>query len=401
LTIAIVLDKIKMVIIMEKTAKKYYESAYVKDFAAVVMACEKSGENWRILLDGTCFYPGGGGQPRDTGMLGGMRVVECYAKDGLIWHIAEGDTPEFGFGDGIFGQVDFERRFAFMQNHTGEHVLSGLAKSGWGAANVGFHMSERGFTMDLDRPLDGADIERLEGLANMAVLEGVNVEISTVRGEYLAGLDVRSKKDFDMLDEVRLVDIGGYDLCACAGLHLRNTLEVGLVKIVAAQKYKGGVRLNVYCGYDALWDYTRKNDYLREISRLTSAKTQMCVKAVEKLLDVNAALKKDMGGLRNRIFEMRAAQVPENSPLAWFYEDGLDMEDMRRFADLAAKRAKLAVILSGQRYFICGRDDADSLRDFVHKFNEELGGRGGVNNLVAQGAVTADLARIEEFLRSC
>ena len=400
LTIAIALDMIKKVIKMEKTAKKYYESAYIKDFAAVVLACEKNGEGWRILLDGTCFYPGGGGQPCDIGLLGGMRVVECYDKDGFIWHILEGDEPTFGVGDGILGQVDFGRRFAFMQNHTGEHVLSGLAKSRWGATNVGFHMSERGFTMDLDVLPGAADLATLERLANEVVLAAIEVEISMALGEFLTGLDVRSKKEFGPADDVRLVDIGGLDLCACAGLHVRNTLEVGLVKIVGAQKYKGGVRLNVYCGCDALWDYTRKDSYIRGISRLTSAETQMCVEAVEKLLEANAGLKKEIGVLKSQIFEMKAAQVPENSKLAWFYEDGLDMDDMRRFADLATRRAGLAVVLSGGKYFMCAREgNAESLRKFAGKFNEELGGKGGVNNLVAQGAVSADLAAIEGFLR--
>jgi len=384
---------------MERTVKKYYESAYTKDFAAVVMACEGYEQGWRILLDGTCFYPGGGGQPCDTGVLGGMRVVECYARDGLIWHIVEGDEPEFGVGDGILGRIDFARRYGFMQNHTGEHLLSGLAKSRWGATNVGFHMSERGFTMDLDANLDAQALLELEMYANGAVLAAVDVAISVIMGEELARLDVRSKKDFGAADDVRLVDIARFDLCACAGLHVSNTLEVGLVKIVAAQKYKGGVRLMVYCGYDAHWDYTRKNDILREISRLTSAETDMCIGAVRKLLGVNVALKKEIGGLKSRIFEMQAMQVPGNGGLAWFYEDDLEMDDMRRFADFVVQRAGLAVILSGQRYFICGRD-ANALRDFAVRFNEELGGKGGINNLVAQGAVSAELSEIKRFLNN-
>ena len=385
---------------MEKTARKYYESAYIRDFAAVVLACEKVDAGWRILLDGTCFYPGGGGQPCDIGMLGGMQVVECYAVDGFIWHIVEGDEPEFGVGDGIFGQVDFVRRFGFMQNHTGEHLLSGLAKKRWGAVNVGFHMSERGFTMDLDVYLRSDAVMELERLANKAVWEHVEVRTGIVQGEFLREMDVRSKKDFSAEDDVRLVDIAGYDVCACAGLHVRNTVDVGIVKIVAAQKYKGGIRLNVYCGLDAMWDYTRKNDILRRISLLASAEVEKCTGAVEKMQDVNAELRKEIGMWKSRIFKMRTEQVAEDSALVWFYEDDLDVEDMRRFADLVARRARLAVILSGQRYFVCARDDAKGLQDFVRRFNEELGGKGGINNLVAQGVVSADLARVEEFLRA-
>lgn len=385
---------------MEKTVKRYYDSAYTLDFAGVVQAFEPVGNYWQILLDSSCFYPGGGGQPCDVGVLGGMQVIECYARDGLIWHIVEGDAPAFGIGDGILGRVDFARRFAFMQNHTGEHLLSGLAAKRWGATNVGFHMSERGFTMDLNVNLDAQTILELEGLANEAVLAGVDVEITNVLGEFLTGLDVRSKRDFDATDNVRLVDIAGYDLCACAGLHVRNTLEVGLVKIVGAQKYKGGVRLDVYCGYDAYWDYSQKNSYLRQISRLTSAETEKCVEAVEKLLNVNAELKKEIGYLKSKIFELKAADVPENSGLVWFFDDDLEMDDIRRFADIVAHRAGVAVIISNGRYCMHARDDAEWLRDFARKFNEVLGGKGGVNNLVAQGAVSAAYSTIERFLRS-
>ena len=385
---------------MEKTVKKYYESAYTVDFAATVLAWEQVDGKWRVLLDVTCFYPGGGGQPCDTGVLGGAQVTECYERDGYIWHILEGSVPKFDIGDEIVGKIDFARRFALMQNHTGEHLLSGLAKRGHGATNVGFHMSERGFTMDLDVYLDDQRLEKLELLANEAVLAAVDVKISTVRGDGPLVREARSKKDFGATDEVRLVDIAGYDLCACAALHVANTQEVGLVKIVAAQKYKGGVRLTVYCGNDAHWDYGRKNDMLREISRLTSSEVQNCVSAVKSLQQVNIDFKKEADGLRMQIFEIKAAQVPENSALAWFRYDGLQPKDMQRFAGLAAQRAKLAVVLSDKKYFVCAQGDADLLRDFVGRFNEELGGKGGISNLVAQGIVTAELSKVEEFLRN-
>ncbi|MCL2376281.1 MAG: alanyl-tRNA editing protein [Defluviitaleaceae bacterium] len=391
---------------MEKTMKMYYESAYKRNFAAVVLACGKAEGGWKILLDGTCFYPGGGGQPCDIGTLGGVRVVECYSREGLIWHIVEGDVLPFAVGGEVRGQVDFARRFAFMQNHTGEHLLSGLAKSRWGATNVGFHMSmsERGFTMDLDVALDADAVEEMERLANEAVMAAVDVDISGVAGSGLGGLDVRAKREFADDDEVRLVSIEGYDLCACAGLHTANTLEVGVVKVVSTQKYKGGVRLTVFCGRDAAWDYGRKHDIVREISRLASAETDKCVGAVEKLLSGGAALKKEIGGLKNRIFEMRAAQVALDSGFAWFCEDGLDADDMRRFADMVVARAKMAVVLSKSgdvwRYYACGRDDAESLQDFVGRLNTELGGKGGGKGLAAQGALQADFTMIEEFLRN-
>ena len=389
-----------MVIDMERTDKRYYESAYQKDFAATVVSCEEFDGKYRLLLDGTCFYPGGGGQPCDTGYLGGMRVVECYLKNDFIYHILEGDAPAFTKGDGILGQVDFVRRFAFMQNHTGEHILSGLAKSRFGATNVGFHMSERGITMDFDKPLDDKCLADLEAMANDIVMLGLPVEVGFMKSADTRTLDMRSKRDFVGGDDVRLVCISEYDLCACAGLHVENTWEVGTVKITGFQKYKGGVRLNVFCGSDAIWDYCRKNDIVKEASRLLSAELHNTISALQKLMDSNAALKKEMAAMRNKVFEMKAAQVVLGSPIAYFFEDGLDMDDMRRFADMVARRAGMAVVLSDRKYFICSHADDVDLPDFVHRFNTTLNGRGGGSDKAAQGAVQADFAAIEEYLRN-
>ena len=386
---------------MMKTERKYYESAYEAEFEAVVVKVDERAGKWCVVLEASCFYPGGGGQPADVGNLGGCGVVDCFEDDGLIYHVME-RRPDFAAGDLVRGVVDFGRRYAFMQNHTGEHVLSGLAKSRFGAMNVGFHMSERGFTIDFDLPLSAEELEELEELANRAVARDVDVELRIVRGEELLGIEARSKKDFGREAEVRLVEVPGYDCCACAALHVGNLREVGIVKIVGYARYKGGVRLNVFCGGDALWDYTRKNGIVKELGAVFSAEAEGLVAAALRVKAVGGELKKEIDGLKNRIFELRAGAADEGADFAYYFEEGLDGDGLRRFANLAAGRARIAIVLSGEgavyRYAACSHDGEADLAGFAAKLNEALDGRGGAGGNVAQGALKAGFEEILEYL---
>ena len=386
---------------MDKTVKLYYESAYMQEFSARVLKVVEHEGRWHVALDKTCFYPGGGGQPADNGILGGVQVLDCYAKNGIIYHILE-DTHGFAVGDEVVGKINFARRYAFMQNHTGEHILSGLAKSCFGATNVGFHMSERGFTMDLDMPLDKAALDGLERLANQVIHGGLMVDLRFLPGHNLRGSDMRSKRDFANDDTVRLVTIGKYDLCACAGLHTENTHEVGVMQIVSHQNYKGGVRLTVFCGIDAAWDYGRKNAIVQEFSRKLSAETDSCIFALERYMDGAAALREEIAMLKNRVFELYTSQIADNVRLVWFFEDGLTVEDIRRFASMAAERAQIAVVLSkqdkGHKYAICTQNTDVDLVDFARRFNDVLDGKGGAKNQVAQGSISANYSAILAYL---
>lgn len=385
---------------MKETIKLYYESAYLRDFEANVLEISNYDEKWQIALDATCFYPGGGGQPPDLGILGEVVVKDCYAKNGIIYHILE-NKPNFTIGDKIAGSVDFPRRFAFMQNHTGEHLLSGLAKSRYNATNVGFHMSERGFTIDFDLPLTKENLDELEACANELVNLGGAIDLRFVKGDILQGATARSKKDFGHEENVRLVEIPGWDLCACAGLHVADLAEVSIVKIAGCQRYKGGVRLNVFCGSDALWDYSRKNDIVQKTSSMLSAETDNITGAITRLKEVGISLKKEADSLKNRIFELQAATVPNESALVYFIEDSLESDDLRRFAAVVAERAKIAVALTKQgnvvKYAACGHDNT-ALADFAAALNAALDGKGGISGGVAQGALKADFAAVCTYL---
>jgi len=385
---------------MKKTDLLYYKDQYQWDFEAAVRDIARDGDVWRVVLDATCFYPEGGGQPPDRGHINYCVVVDCQVKDGVVYHTLA-MKPNFNIGDTVCCKVEMRRRLAFMQNHTGEHLLSGLAKSLYGATNVGFHMSERGFTIDFDRSLSKEQLDEMENEASATVWTGCDIKTYLVAGDAVDALDARAKRDFAASDMARIIEIEGYDVCACAGLHVESITEVGTIKIVAHQRYKGGTRINVYCGIDALWDYTRKNDILRQLSGTLSAETESIVDAVDKLKEARAAVKKDADALKQRYFALLAERTEQGAKLAWFVEDGLDADDLRRLANLACQRTQIAVALSADgavyKYAACSADEA-ALRDFAARLGVVCDGKGGVAKGVAQGALKADFAVIAAFL---
>ena len=228
---------------MQPTEKLYEADAFTRRFTAAVLACEPVPGGWRAALDRTAFYPEGGGQPCDTGTLGGAAVTGVHASGGVIWHTLDAPLP---VGGRVEGELNWARRRDHMEQHTGEHILSGTLHRLFGAENVGFHIGQPAVRMDMDRPLTSAQLAEAETAANAAVRADAPVRAWYPEPGELAGLAYRSKKELD--GPVRLVDAGGADLCACCGTHLGRTGQVGLIKILSAQNYKGGVRLAVACG---------------------------------------------------------------------------------------------------------------------------------------------------------
>ena len=231
---------------LQPTVKLYEEDAFLRRFSACVLACEPEGEAWRVALDRTAFYPEGGGQPADTGILGGAAVTHTSVRDGVIWHHT---AAPLAVGAQVEGAIDWEPRLDHMEQHTGEHILSGTLHHLFGAENVGFHIGDPAVRMDTSIPLTDAQLAEAEAEANRVVRADTPVRCWYPDPDELAGLTYRSKKELE--GPVRLADAGGADLCACCGTHLRTTGQVGLIKILSAQHYKGGMRLAVACGQRA------------------------------------------------------------------------------------------------------------------------------------------------------
>lgn len=377
------------------TEKWYYTDPYLRRFTATVTGCEPAGTGWRITLDRTAFYPEGGGQPGDSGQIGGVRVSDTHEKGGEVFHTAAGPLEP---GRKVEAEIDWDRRFSLMQNHSGEHIVSGIIHRLFGLDNVGFHMGSDAVTIDLSGELDAEQLAQVEQEANHAVWADREIQIAYPDPEALARLDYRSKKE--LTGAVRIVTVPGSDVCACCGTHVRRTGEIGAIKLLTSQRSKGGVRVWMLCGARALADYAAKNTDLYAISGLLSAKIHETVPAVERLLAENAHLEQWAAQLEKQLFAMKAERFAEGTDRAVVFEEGLDHAALRRYCQALCARAGLAAAFSpdgqgGWRY-VLGSTKRDP-RPLGKALNQAFSGRGGGNRELVQGTILGGQPEIAAF----
>ena len=241
-----------------RTEKLFYNDSHLSKFTAMVLECEpyeKKEGCYAVELDRTAFFPEGGGQYADTGKLKDAKVSDVREKNGRILHIT--DQP-FEAGEIVEGKIDWETRFMKMQQHTGEHIVSGIVHARYGFNNVGFHLGTEDCTMDFDGEISKEALQEIELEANRAVWKNLTIEVSYPSKEELEELDYRSKIEIE--GQVRIVSVPGYDICACCAPHVERTGEIGMIKLVNMQRYKGGVRVTMLCGSRALTDYEKKQE---------------------------------------------------------------------------------------------------------------------------------------------
>ena len=288
------------------TERIYEKNGDIFDFYAQVTGCTEADGGFEIILDRTAFFPGGGGQHPDSGVLicgdRTVHVMSAAERDGVHVHLTDSPLPE---GSAVRGVLDTEKRLCRMQNHSGEHILSGLAFSMFGCNNVGFHMSEDGsgnvvsVTVDFDRELDGEELVRLETEANRAVARNIRFDCFFPSPEELAAMPYRSKKEIS--GAVRLVSAEGVDLCACCAPHVSQSGQIGEIKIIGAMRYKGGMRLTVCCGAAALRDHRARLAATDKISALLSVKDDSLPEGVTRLLEAAENEKKAVRELRSAL----------------------------------------------------------------------------------------------------
>ena len=350
------------------------------------------------MLDRTAFYPEGGGQPADRGVLNFANVLDVQERGNVIVHTT--DKP-LAAGSAVSGGIDWTRRFALMQQHTGEHIVSGLIHRLFGYDNVGFHMSADALTVDLNGPLSPDDLSLAENLANEAVVRDLPVRAFYPSAEELETLPYRSKKK--LTGRVRIVEVPGYDVCACCGTHVARTGRIGAVKLLSSQRYKGGTRLTMACGFQALRDYDSRLRQVSAVSALFSAKPGEIERAAERLLEENEDLKRRADRLQKEIFERKAALLGEKCGNVLVFEPGLSPEELRKFALILAGRCGgAAAVLSGgaagYRYAIA-RHTGD-VRPLAKELSGLFSGRGGGAKELVQGFVAGDGAALAAYFES-
>jgi len=384
------------------TQKLYYEDVYLKEFDAVVTGCEEKNGRFFAVLNRSAFYPEGGGQSGDRGILvrqdqSRVEVLDTHEKGEEIVLTCSGPVSA---GEKVHGILDWEFRFDRMQNHSGEHIVSGLIHERYGCNNVGFHMSLDRMTIDLDGEIPEEGLREIERRANEIVWENVPIWTDTYTQEEAAKIAYRSKKDLE--GSIRVVSIPGADVCACCGTHVAQTGEIGLIKILSHERFKGGVRMEMMCGrwaYQYIDRICRQN---HEVSVHLSSPMEETGGAAKRLVEENRQLK---GRLIEQLYQridQKAEELAGAGDILLFVPGG---------DSVAAQKltAKVMETCRGAVFSFAGSDQDGykyaagllngDLKALIREMNAALNGRGGGKPFFQQGSVTASGEQIEAFLR--
>lgn len=398
---------------MTETIKLYDRDAYATEFEADIISCEPNmadDKRFDIILNQTLFFPEEGGQSPDKGILGGYRVVDVQIKNGVITHTVEtsaGDCcevekeAELAAGVHVQGKIDWQHRFYNMQQHSGEHIFSGIVHSRFGFENVGFHLSDSVVTMDFSGVISPENIAEVEHEVNVAISKNIPIEVTYPSRDELAQLEYRSKIEIE--GQVRIVTVPGYDVCACCAPHVKRTGEIGMLKVMNYQNYKGGVRVSILCGFRALEAFRQKCDIISELMGIFTTNQEAIVDNVTKLKAVNQSLKSELGTAKSALLDYKVAELPTDTDNAVLFEGGIDTNTARNCVNgLVEKYSGFSAFFMGndeEGYsFIIGSKNADC-NTVAAALRNKLGARGGGKPVMVQGSVKAAKSEIEEVLK--
>lgn len=399
---------------MNPTEKLYDLDAYATAFTAEVLAINwkkeaskasetDDGKLAEVILDRTCFFPEGGGQCGDQGVLAGIPVVDTQIDKGVIRHILRGTSEELEaakvhVGAQVEGRVDFARRFEFMQHHTGEHILSGLMHARYGFNNVGFRLSEHTCTLDVNGQLDEEQILALEKEANEVVFRNIPVAVSYPPEEVLQELPYRSKIEIE--DAVRIVEIEGVDICACCAPHVARTGEIGLIKIVKVLHNKESMRLWILCGRKAVSEMQDRQKILEEISHMTNRPQEGADRAVAELMGEVSVLRAKVRDLAYEAAFLRIENIPDEQEHVFLFAPPMEPLVHRNLVNkLVEKHHGYCAVFCGsdvEGYRYIAASAALDSREISKILREEFTAKGGGKPVMVQGSVTGT----EEAIRS-
>lgn len=370
------------------TKKLYDLNAYDKEFDAKVIKCEKVEDGrFNVELDETLFFPEEGGQTPDKGILNGVNVLDVQINGDVITHTVDGELKE---DLEVHGVIDWKHRFNNMQQHSGEHIFSGIVNSRYGYDNVGFHLSDSVVTMDYNGSLTMEQLLDIERDVNKAIFENVDILVSYPNDAELKSIDYRSKKEID--GQVRIVTIPGYDICACCAPHVKKTGEIGLLKVVGMQNYKGGVRVSILCGYRALelWDYEHME--FGNIAAYMSTSTDKVMENIKKLQSEMSDVKEKLTKANEQLIEYKIQEIPASDENVVMFEDMADSNVMRKTVNLLMEQHKgynaffAGDDQTGYRYIIGSKEN--DCKEFLKKLSEIISIKGGGSGAMVQGSLS-------------
>ncbi|MCI9248371.1 MAG: hypothetical protein HFG99_04345 [Dorea sp.] len=381
---------------MEATVKLFYEDSHMEEFDAAVCACLPYGDKYKVVLDRTAFFPEGGGQYADTGELGGVKVFDVHEKEGVVYHYTDAPLEE---GQRVHGRICFEERFEKMQQHTGEHIVSGIVHERFGYNNVGFHLGNTYCTLDFDGPITKEQLKEIELAANGAVFKNLDVETAYPSKEELGKMEYRSKIEIE--GQVRIVTVPGYDVCACCAPHVKKTGEIGLIKFVNMINYKGGERITMLCGYRALKDYAEKEENVKKISALLCAKEEETADAVSHLKEESGKLKGRITSLEQKMIRYKAQEIEIGNGVVSVFDSEISGNSPRELMNQVLLRgASVCAVFAGTdeagyRYVIGSRER--DVRPLCRELNASFEGRGGGKPEMVQGSLKGNREEIRKL----
>ena len=377
-----------------ETIRLYYDDPYMKEFEAVVLNCIPDGKRYRIKLNCTAFYPEGGGQPCDLGRLGSEPVLDVQEENGIIYHTV---AHSLMVTAPVVGRIDWARRFDHMQQHSGEHIVSGMLCSTYHCDNTGFHMGADTVTIDYNADIPWEGVLEIERRANRYIWENHPIVIRYPEPAELAALPYRSKKALE--GPVRITEFPGADMCACCGTHVETSGQVGLAKFIGWQRFRDGVRLEVLFGQRAL-DYLALSwQQNSAIGRELSVKPDATHAAVTRLKEELSAVKQRCDALETEHFASLAAQY-DGAGNVLLVQPPMESDAARRLCDMTAARC------GGRCAVFAGQDGAykyavihpgADIRELIKTMNAALNGRGGGRDGFAQGSAACTEAEIRSF----
>lgn len=386
--------------------KLYYEDVHMTEFEAVVTECtyDEKKQIYKVVLDQTAFFPEEGGQVADKGSISisstsTLPLLDAHIKNDIIYHYVEQEIPA---GTKVKGNVDWSQRFDFMQQHSGEHIISGLVNKYYGYDNVGFHLGLQEVTLDFNGVLTLEQLREIEIKANEAVWKNFPIDIEFPSSEKLQTLEYRSK--LDLTENVRIVTIPGFDVCACCAPHVDTTGQIGIIKITNVQSHRGGVRVNILCGNRALKDYTTKQNNASAISAALSVKQDLIADGVEHLKEENFKQKEVINRLQASILKNLAKNLPsptESTHAILFVEPMDDIAIRTLINELVPKYSGYVGVfwgndIDGYRYIV-GSSSLDC-RELATVLREKFGAKGGGKTPMIQGNVAASKVQIEAVI---
>ena len=376
--------------------KIYEKDGHCSSFDAKVLSCEinKNGL-FDIVLSQTAFFPEGGGQCSDEGKINDKKVIEVkLSEDGnSVIHTLE--VP-FSVGDVVHGEIDMDVRFSRMQNHTAEHICSGIVHSLFGYENTGFHMGQDEITMDFNGILSSDDLQKVEELANKAIYDNLPITITFYAPGEARDVFYRSKKEIN--STLRLVEIKGIDVCACCAPHVASTGEIGLVKILGFQKYKGGTRVSLLAGKRAFDELTKHYNNVKKISNSLSSNPQDICERFKQLQKELYETKVAKTAIKNEYYSLIASQYDNNiiDNIIYFDNDS-SIEEIRFLTNLLKdKTSKICAVFTGtdnEYKFIAASNNADMIK-FAQYLRTSLKASCGGKAQMIQGSILASQEEI-------